>query len=455
MQTSLRTLWFANPLSVWTGNDADAGGGIVIAGDRIVELVPTGQTPKLHIDERFDARGHVLLPGLVNCHHHFYQTLTRVVPSALNRELFGWLTSLYPIWARLDARAVEVATRLALCELALSGCTTTADHHYIFSDALSDAIDVQVSVARELGIRFTATRGSMSVGTSRGGLPPDEVVQTEEQILQDCERVVARHHDPDPAALCQVALAPCSPFSVSAELLRDSALLARKLGVRLHTHLGETFDEQKYCLATYGKRPLAHLAELGWVGPDVWFAHGIHFDEAERALLGASGTGISHCPSSNMILASGICPTLELEAAGAGIGLGVDGSASNCASNLLQETRQALLLQRLRYGAARVTHHDALRWATVGGARILGRQEHLGSLAPGKLADLALFRLDGLRFSSVHDPVAALVLCGADRADAVLVGGRFIVRDGNLVGVDVERLRREHADMAAQLVRAA
>jgi len=373
-------LWLANPAAVWTGHDGDAGNGIVIDGNRIVELVPRGATPQTLGATPFNASGMVLLPGFINCHHHFYQTLTRALPAAQNRELFDWLKALYPVWAGLDADCVRLSTQLALAELLLSGCTTASDHHYLFTNELQYAIDLQIEAAQPLGMRLVLTRGSMSLGVSGGGLPPDRVVQDEQTILDESLRLIRTYHQRSDDAMLQIALAPCSPFSVSAELMQESAILARQHGVLLHTHLAETEDENRFCLARVGQRPLDYLERLGWLDGDVWFAHGIHFTNDEIARLGKAKAGISHCPSSNMILASGRCKTKELESVGANVGLGVDGSASNDHSNMLQEIRQAFLLQRLRYGSANITTSDALRWATVGGARVLHRPS-LGTLA--------------------------------------------------------------------------
>ena len=409
-----------------------------------------GKEPETPAAGVFDASGKVLLPGLINGHHHFYQTLTRAHPSALNKPLFGWLKTLYPVWANLTEEAVSVSTRLALAELMLSGCTTASDHHYLFSPALARAVDVQVEAARELGVRVVLTRGSMSLSVEDGGLPPRTVTEPESTILAESERLIRRYHDPAPHAMCQIALAPCSPFSVTRELMRDTAGLARTQGVRLHTHLGETEDENEFCLAKFGMRPLEYLEDVGWLAADVWLAHGIHFTPEEIERLGAAGTGICHCPSSNMVLASGICPVNDLLSAGARVGLGVDGSASNDCSNLMQEVRQALLIGRLRYGAGAVTHDSVLRLATRGGADLLGRPE-LGELRPGGAADVALFDLDELRFSGHGDPLAALVLCGASRVADLMVAGVWRVRDGELQGVDLDALMHEHRRIAGSL----
>lgn len=441
-------LWIKNPTRTWTGNTGEAPDGIVIEDKLIAELV-TGE-PSTPVDEIYDASGCVLLPGLINCHHHFYQTLTRAFPAALNKELFEWLVSLYPVWANLDEQAIEASTRTAICELLLSGCTTTTDHHYVFSTSTGRAIDVQARVAAEAGIRAVLTRGSMSLGQSAGGLPPDSVVQTEADILQDSMRLIDTWHDPADGSMCQIALAPCSPFSVSTGLMQDSASLAREKGVLLHTHLAETLDENEFCLQQFGLRPVDYLEKVGWLSADTWLAHGIHFTESEITRLGQAGVAISHCPSSNMILASGTSPVKDLIKAGAPVGLGVDGSASNDASNMIQEVRQAFLLQRLRYGAAAFGHEDALHLATTGGAALF-RRDDIGEIAVGKQADIALFSLDELRFSGSGDAVAALVLCGAHQADAVMVNGRWRVRQGELVDIDIEKVKFEQRQAAHSL----
>lgn len=450
-------LWIKQPLASFDGNRAGtADGGIVVSDGVIVEVLSRGQTPATAIDETFDASGHVLLPGLINTHHHFYQTLTRARRQALNKPLFAWLTALYPIWAGLTEDMVAAATELALCELLLSGCTTAVDHHYVFSDRLEHAIDRQVQASKQIGVRVVLTRGSMSLGESDGGLPPDRVVQTEAAILADSERLIAAYHDPSSHAMCQIALAPCSPFSVTGALMRDTADLARQHDVLMHTHLAETADETEFCISQFGSRPVDYLDGLGWIDGRAWFAHGIHFDPDEIRRLGEAGCGVAHCPSSNMFLASGICPVSRLEHAGVHVGIGVDGSASNDCSNLIQEVRQALLIQRLAQAqgpsdATPLTSHlDALRWATQGGADLLHRPE-LGRLSAGAAADAALFKLDELRFAGSEDPLAALILGGAHQADAVMVNGIWRVRDGNIAGVDLAELRARHLGQAQRL----
>ena len=444
-------IWIKNPLAIFTANQLDAAGGLVIEDGLISELLGAGQQPSRPCDQVFDAREHVVLPGLINTHHHFYQTLTRAWAPVVNQPLFPWLTTLYPVWARLTPDKLALASKVALAELLLSGCSTAADHHYLFPDGLEQAIDVQVEAVRELGMRAMLTRGSMSLGQADGGLPPQQTVQQGEVILADSQRLIRQYHERGAGARIQIALAPCSPFSVTPQIMRQSAELAEELDVRLHTHLAETLDEEDFCLQRFGLRTVDYLDSVGWLGPRTWLAHGIHFNPDEIARLGAAGTGICHCPSSNMRLASGICPTLDLEAAGAPIGLGVDGSASNDASNLILEARQALYLQRLRYGAEKITPQLVLGWATQGSARLLGRTD-IGELAAGKQADLALFKLDELRFSGSHDPLSALLLCGADRADRMMIGGTWRVIDGQIEGLDVAQLIADHRQAARELI---
>lgn len=441
-------LWIRDPLAILAEG---AGGGVVVDRAKIVELVPSGGRPMAPA-RVFDAARHVVLPGLVNTHHHFYQTLTRAHPAAINKELFPWLQALYPVWARLTPDALRLATRCALVELMMSGVTCSSDHQYVFPAGLEDALDIQADEATALGMRMTLNRGAMNLSVKDGGLPPDSVVQDADAILADCERVVARHHDRSEGAMLQVALAPCSPFSVTRELMEGAAQIADRCGCGLHTHLAETHDEDAFCLATFGQRPLDYLESVGWMGPRTWLAHGVHFDDGEIRRLGAAGVGVSHCPTSNMILASGQCRTRDLEAAGVKLGLGVDGSASNDSSNLMEGVRHALMLSRLTYDAT-VTHLDALRWATAGSAACLGRSD-IGEIAVGKQADLALFTLDELRFSGAGDPLAALVLCGAHRADRVMIAGRWTVEDGLPVGVDLARLRAEHGAAARRFLEA-
>ncbi len=447
-------VWIKNPAAVFTAADHAPGaadGGIVVEGGRIVELLRAGAAPSRPVEEVFDAANHVVLPGLINTHHHFFQTLTRAWAPVADAKLFPWLQGLYPVWARLTPESLELAVTVALAELLLSGCTTAADHHYVFPEGLDEAIDLEVEAVRRLGMRATLTRGSMTLGQRDGGLPPQSIVQDGDVILADSERLIDRYHSTEPDADIHIALAPCSPFSVTREIMSESAELAARRGVRLHTHLAETLDEEEFCRERFGLRTVDYLESVGWLGPQSWLGHGIHFDEQEIARLGAAGTGVAHCPTSNMRLASGIARAIELEDAGVPVGLGVDGSASNDSSNLIQEVRQALYLQRLRYGAD-VPVTRALGWATLGSARALGRDGELGSIELGKQADLALFTLEELRFSGSHDPIAALVLCGADRADRVMVGGEWRVVDGRIPGLDLDGLISAHSKAARRLV---
>lgn len=443
--------WIKNPLAVYTGTDACAANGVVVSGSRIVELVATGTEPS-HYDSSFDASGLVLTPGLINTHHHFFQTLTRALPQALNKELFPWLLSLYKVWVNLDEAMLASATRLAMAELMLSGCTTATDHHYLFPPGLEHAIDIQARAAEHMGMRAMLTRGSMSLSEKDGGLPPDRAVQPEQFIIDDSQRLIQRYHDSRDGAMLQIALAPCSPFSISPDLMRESARMATRFDVRLHTHLCETFDEEAFCLERFGLRPVDYLEDVGWLTNRTWLAHGIHFNDEEIARLGKAGVGVAHCPSSNMLLASGICRARELEQAGSPVGLAVDGSASNDGSNMINELRQSLFIQRLRYGSANVSHLDVWRYATAGSAACLGRDD-IGSLSVGKQADIALFSLDDIRFAGAHDPLAALVLCGAQKATHVMVAGHWKVRDGKLTEMDVDELIANQQQQATRLVR--
>ncbi|WP_240206718.1 8-oxoguanine deaminase [Vibrio sp. CyArs1] len=450
----METVWIKNPLAIYTGTTEDAGGGIVVQGSRIVELVASNQEPTTTITAVIDASQHVVTPGLVNAHHHFYQTLTRAYPDALNKELFHWLKSLYPVWANLDEEMMSVATELALVELLLSGCTTASDHHYLIPTGLEHAIDLQVEAAQKLGIRAIFTRGSMSLGEDDGGLPPRHTIQTEQTIVDDSLRLINSYHQREDGAMTQIALAPCSPFSVTTDLMKETARIAKNESVMTHTHLCETLDEEDFCLEKFGMRPVDYLEDVGWLNERTWLAHGIHFNTEEIRRLGKAEVGISHCPTSNMMLASGICKNNELEKAGVKVGLGVDGSASNDGSNLIAEVRMAMYLQRLRYGSNNVTHFDALRWATSGSARAMGRTD-IGELAVGKQADIAMFKLDDIRFSGSHDPLAALLLCGAQQADRVMVAGQWRVHDGAVMGVDMPQLIERHKAAALRLRQAA
>lgn len=442
-----KPLWIKTPLAILAQG---AGGGLVVSNGKIVELVGSGELPDTKECDIYDASDQVVLPGLVNTHHHFYQTLTRALDVAANKTLFPWLQALYPIWAKLTPEMVRLASELAMAELLLSGCTTASDHHYLFPAGLEGAVDIQVDAARKLGLRIMVTRGSMSLSQEDGGLPPKSVVQADEMILADSERVIGQFHEVGEGAMVQIALAPCSPFSVTPELMRATATLARKHGVRLHTHLAETADETDFCRDLFGLTPLDYLESVDWLGSDVWLAHGIHFSSEDIERLGKAGCGVSHCASSNMILSSGTCKACALEAAGAPVGLGVDGSSSNDGSNMIQEVRQAFLLQRLALGADEISPRDVLRWATSGSARCLGRDD-IGRLEVGAQADIALFKLDEPRFSGAENPIDALVICGAHKAYAVMVQGHWRVRDGALVDIDLGSLMRDHGQAARTL----
>ncbi len=406
-------------------------GGWVAVTDGVVSGVGGAADPQPPATRRVDARGCLVTPGLVNTHHHLYQNLTRAYAPALTGGLFDWLVTLYPLWARLDEEAAHVSAYVGLTELALSGCTTSSDHLYVHPRGTGDLISAEVAAARELGVRFTATRGSMSLSVKDGGLPPDSVVQDDDEILADSQRLVAAHHDRSPTALTRIALAPCSPFSVSTALMTRTAELAEALDVRLHTHLAETRDEDAFCLQTFGRRPVDYLADVGWMSDRTWLAHVVWPDPGEVTRLGAAGVGAAHCPSSNMILGSGLAPVAELRAAGAPVGLGVDGSASADSASLWLEARTALLQGKLRHGAAAMSARDALEIATRGGAACLGRAGEVGQLSAGACGDLAVWPLDGVRFAgALSDPVEAWLRCGPVSARHTVVGGRFVVQDG-------------------------
>jgi 8-oxoguanine deaminase len=435
-------------------------GGLFIR-DGFIEQVGNSIDLPLEADEVLDLRNHLILPGLVNCHHHFYQTLTRAVPAAQNANLFTWLKTLYPIWARMNPNDIFLSTKTALAELALSGCTTASDHLYLFPNGSS--LDDEIAAAQEMGMRIHASRGSMSLGESKGGLPPDSVVDNEESILKDSLRLIERYHDPAAGSKVQIVLAPCSPFSVTGELMRQSAVLAREHNIHLHTHLAETQDEDAFCVQKFGHKPVAYMQSLDWVGEDVWFAHSVHVGKEEIQVYKKTGCGVAHCPSSNMRLASGIAPVREYMQAGVKLGLGVDGSASNDGSHMLAEARQAMLLARLRAGieGASLSSEDAphiltaresLGLATRGGAAVLGRND-IGSLEPGKCADLIAIDLQRLEFTgALHDPVAAAIFCAPVKVDYNIIGGKFIVREGRLTTLDLGPHIERHNQAAKRLL---
>jgi cytosine/adenosine deaminase-related metal-dependent hydrolase len=442
----------ASRIETFDDGETSFDGGSVLIRDGAIEAVGPNVSDA-PADRVIDASGCLVMPGLVNTHHHFSQTLTRAVPGTQDVELFDWLVALYPIWARLTPPALRSATAVACAELLLSGCTTASDHTYLWPNGCS--IDDQIDVARDIGIRFHASRGSMSIGRSQGGLPPDECVEDERAILRDTQRAIEVHHDHARFAMTRIVVAPCSPFSVSENIMRESIALARASGVHAHTHLAETLDEERYCVERYGCRPVELAERLNWVGDDVWYAHAVHPSPAEVARLGATRTGIAHCPSSNMRLGSGIAPIAAFVAAGARVGLGVDGSASNDASHLLDEARHALLLARIAGGAAASDARGTLRLATRGGAAVLGRDD-IGALAPGMAADVIGFRLDTLALAgaAVHDPLAALVFCRPSQVEFSVVNGRPLVERGEFVRLDVARLVAQHNGFARALVNA-
>lgn len=442
------------------GQRREIAGGGLFARDGLIEQVGLSRELPETADQVLDLSGYLVLPGLVNTHHHFYQTLTRVIPAAQNANLFNWLKTLYPIWARMTPDDIYISTQTALAELALSGCTTASDHLYLFPNGAR--LDDEIAAAGEVGLRLQASRGSMSLGESQGGLPPDSVVDSEETILRDSQRLIEQYHDPKPGAFVQIVLAPCSPFSVTDELMRLSAEMARHYGVHLHTHLAETHDEEQFCLEKFGYRPVGYMQAVDWIGEDVWFAHSVHVNQAEIDLYARTGCGVAHCPSSNMRLASGIAPVRGYLRAGVKVGLGVDGSASNDSSHMLAEARQAMLLARLRAGLEGaslsggnadplMTARQALELATLGGAAVLGRKD-IGSLQAGKCADLIAIRLDKLAYSgALHDPVAAAVFCAPQQVDVNIVGGRVVVMGGELRTLDVPRLIERHNRAALRI----
>ena len=473
----MRTLLIQNATCIVTMDEAGSElrhASLLIRGNLIAGMGSAQdllQSAGGAVDEVIDARGHLVMPGLVNTHHHMYQSLTRAIPEVQNAELFGWLRGLYPIWANLTPEMIRVSTQTAMAELLLSGCTTSSDHLYIYPNGVR--LDDSIEAARAIGMRFTATRGSMSVGTSAGGLPPDSVVEREDAILADTQRLIEQYHDASHGSMLHIAVAPCSPFSVSRDLMRESAVLARQYGVRLHTHLAENDHDIAYSLEKFGCTPAQYAHDLGWTGADVWHAHCVKLDDEGISLFAATRTGIAHCPCSNMRLASGIAPIRKMLNAGVPVGLGVDGSASNDAAHMVNEARQAMLLARVGramqppeqrdgktffgcdLGPAEMTAGDALRIATRGGAQVLGRPD-IGHIAPGMCADLALFDLRTLCFAggAVHDPVASLLLCASPQAAYTIVNGRVVVREGQLTTVDLPGLIEKHNRLALQLEQA-
>lgn len=436
----------------------DAG---LFCRDGFIEQIGPSASLPTEADQVLDLQDHIVLPGLVNTHHHFYQTLTRALPATQDANLFTWLKTLYPIWARLTPDDIFTSTQTALAELALSGCTTASDHLYLFPNG--SRLDDEIEAASTMGLRLHASRGSMSLGESRGGLPPDSVVDTEEDILKDSQRLIQQYHDPKPGSKLQIVLAPCSPFSVSSDLMRQSAALAREYHVHLHTHLAETEDEDDFCWEMFGYKPVAYMQSVDWIGEDVWFAHSVHVNQEEIDLYAKHGCGVAHCPSSNMRLASGIAPVMNMLSCGVKLGLGVDGSASNDSSHMLAEVRQAMLLSRLNsgvHGASRsapdapplMTARQALSIATRGGAAVLGRQD-IGSLAVGKCADFFAINLNQLDYTgALADPLAAVVFCTPPRANWTIVGGQVVVEHGNLATLDLPRHIEKHNSASKRLI---
>jgi cytosine/adenosine deaminase-related metal-dependent hydrolase len=459
----MTTLLIKNATLIVTmdGEERDLKDAAIFCRDGFIEQIGVQADLPQSADRVLDLKDHIVLPGLINTHHHFYQTLTRALPGSQNANLFNWLTYLYPIWAGLTPEDIFTSTQTALAELALSGCTTASDHLYLFPNG--SKLDDQIEAAAQMGMRLHASRGSMSLGQSQGGLPPDSVVDTEDKILADSERLILRYHDPKPGSKLQIVLAPCSPFSVTGELMRESAMLARRYGVQLHTHLAETEDEDDFCLAKFGRKPVAYMQSLDWVGDDVWFAHSVWVNDDEMNVYAHHGCGVAHCPSSNMRLASGIAPIMTMLGKGIKLGLGVDGSASNDGSHMLNEVRQAMLLSRLNSGIkgasrsapdapALMTARQALSIATRGGAAVLGRKD-IGSLEVGKCADFFAINLNRLDYAgALEDPLAAVVFCSPVKADYTVVGGELIVEKGELKPIDIAKQTEKHNAASRRLI---
>ena len=450
----------AHLLATMDGARREISNGGMFIEDGFIKQVGKGEDLPGSADEVLDLSGHLVIPGLINTHHHFYQTLTRAVQAAQDVNLFHWLKTLYPIWARMTPEDIHISTKTALAELALSGCTTASDHLYLFPNG--SRLDDEIAAAREMGVRLHASRGSMSLGESKGGLPPDSVVDDEDEIIRDSQRLIETYHDSHPGSMTQIVLAPCSPFSVTGELMKRSAELARQYEVHLHTHLAETKDEEQFCQEKFGYRPVAYMQSVDWVGDDVWFAHSVHVSKEEIDVYADTGCGVAHCPSSNMRLASGLAPIWELLGAGVNVGIGVDGSASNDSSNLLAEARQAMLLARVRAGvegaslsgseAPILTARSTLEMATIGGAAVLGRTD-IGSLEPGKCADFVAFDLNKLDFAgALHDPLAALLFCNPVNVD-LNWSGRFLRMMNDSRGpIDLPKHIEKHNQAAARLL---
>jgi len=450
----MSTLLISNADTVITQDERERiyHSGSVLVRDGLIEAVGPASDLPADADEVIDARGLIVLPGLVNTHHHFFQSLFRVVPGAQDQGLFDWLTRLFPIYGEITNEAVYVSSTTAMAEMILSGCTTSSDHLYLYPNGVS--LDSQVQAGADIGMRLHATRGSMSLGQSRGGLPPDDLVQSEDVILKDCQRLIDQFHDASDYSMCRIGLAPCTPFTVTKDLMRETAALARAhKQVRLHTHVAETLDEEIYCEQVFGQRPVDYMEEVGWMAPDVWWAHTVHVNADEIRRLSETGTGVAHCPSSNMRLGSGICPVRDMLDAGVNVGIGVDGSASNDCGHALGEARNALLLQRIARGAGALSTKEALELATLGGAKVLGRPE-LGRLQAGFAADLIGISNRTLQMAggAVHDPLAALLLCHVDKVTFSVINGRVVVADGELLSVDLDQLIETHNELASEFV---
>lgn len=451
----MKSLLIKNALLLATMDDARtkiSGGSIYIEGNIIRAI---GKTVRKKATRTLDASGCVVLPGFVNLHHHLYQTLNRNLPAVQNAKLFDWLIYLYEIWRKIDPDWVYVSTQVGLGELLLTGCTTSTDHFYVFpKNQPKDLLDFEIEAAKKIGIRFHPCRGSMSRGKSKGGLPPDDVVQKEDEILADCERVISKFHDASSLSMLRIALAPCSPFSVTDELLKQTVELARKKGVHCHTHLAETLDEEEFCIQTHGVRPLKYMEQVGWLGKDVWYAHAVYLNSDELRKMAKTQTGVAHCPSSNLRLGSGIAPIREMLSAGVPVGLGVDGSASNDSCDMLGELRQAMLVHRIKSGVGAMPAEDVFWMATRGGAKILGREKEIGSLETGKAADLAIFDLNRLAYAgAMEDPLAALLFCGDSHiAKWVIVNGKIVVEHGALTTVNEDKLTQKANLLARKIL---
>lgn len=448
----MATLLLKNAALIATMNDADKelNNSSIYCEDGIIKKIGPIDTLPNTADKIIELSDSIIIPGMVNTHHHLFQNLTRVIPKAQNESLFGWLTTLYPIWCGLGPRHIYISSAVGLAELALSGCTTSTDHQYLFPGGAK--LDDSIEAAMDVGIRFHPTRGSMSIGESKGGLPPDKLTENEEDILNDCERVISQFHDNSPNSMIKISLAPCSPFSVSNDLMIQTALLARENNLNMHTHLAENKEDIEYSLAKFNMRPGEYAESLGWLGDDVWHAHCVQLDSEEVKLFGKTNTGIAHCPSSNMRLASGVAPLLEMFEHNVRVGLGVDGSSSNDSGHMLNEARQAMLLQRVKHGASAITARQILKTATRGGAEVL-RQPNIGQIAPGFSADMAIFDMYSVDLAGTHcDPLAALVFCGPVKTKHTIINGKLVVEDGHLTTININSILQEHRKLSTGLI---